>query len=157
MLRTALFLILAASPALAQEIEVRDAYAFSPRPGAPTGAAYMVIVNEGEADRLLSAASPAAEHVMLHDSAEAEGVMRMEEAEAGFEVPEAGELELLRGGRHIMFMGITEPFKDGGTVPLVLTFERAGEVTVEVPVDQSRLTEPALEPADEGATDHEGH
>lgn len=80
MLRAALLLLLSASPALAQGIEVRDAYAFSPRPGAPTGAAYMVIVDGGEADRLLSASSPAAEHVMLHDSAEAEGVMRMEEA-----------------------------------------------------------------------------
>ena len=155
MLRAALVLLLTAPAALAQDIAVRDAYAFSPRPGAPTGAAYMVIVNEGEADRLLSASSPAARHVMLHDSAEAEGVMRMEEAETGFEVPEGGELELLRGGRHVMFMGITEPFYDGGTVPLVLTFEKAGEVEVEVPVDQSRLTEPA--PADEDAAGHEGH
>lgn len=51
-----------------------------------------------------------------------------------------------------MFMGITEPFEDGGTLPLLLTFETAGEIAVEVPVDQSRLTEPAPE-----ATGHEGH
>ena len=156
MLRAALVLLLSAPAALAQGIEVRDAYAFSPRPGAPTGAAYMVIVNEGEGDRLLSASSPAAEHVMLHDSTEEEGVMRMEEAEAGFEVPAKGELALVRGGRHVMFMGINEPFEDGGTVPLVLTFERAGEVAVEVPVDQSRLTEPVPED-DEGAPGHEHH
>ena len=147
MLRAALVLLLAAPPALAQGIEVRDAYAFSPRPGAPTGAAYMVIANAGGADRLLSASSPAARHVVLHDSVEEGGVVRMEEARAGIEVPAGGELALVRGGAHLMFMGITDPFEDGATVPIVLSFERAGEVAVEVPVDQSRLAGPAAAPA----------
>lgn len=158
MLRATVLLSLLAGPALAQGIEVRDAYAFSPRPGAPTGGAYMVIVNLGEADRLLSASSPAAEHVLLHDSVEDEnGVMRMEEAEAGLPVPAGGELALLRGGSHVMLMGITDPLRDGETLPLVLTFEKAGEVAVEVPVDQSRLTEPDAPATEPGAASHEAH
>lgn len=133
-----LLLALLPAPALAEGITVRDAYAVSPYPGAPTGAAYLVIDNPGPADRLLSASSPAAAHVLLHASVEAEGVLRMEEAAEGLELPAAGELALAPGGAHVMLMGLAEPLEDGATLPLVLTFEAAGEVAVEVPVDFSR-------------------
>lgn len=148
MRRLALLLATAATPALAEGPAVRDAYAVAPYPGAATGAAYLVIDNTGPADRLLSAASPAASHVMLHQSVEQDGVMTMEQASEGFDLPEGGALALEPGGLHVMLMGLAEPLEDGATLPLVLTFEQAGEVAVEVPVDFSKRP---------GAQGHEGH
>jgi copper(I)-binding protein len=37
-----------------------------------------------------------------------------------------------------MFMGLTGPFEQGMTFPLVLVFEKAGEITVDVTVDLER-------------------
>jgi len=128
-----------ASPALAQQIEVHDPYARSASPAARTGAAFMVIRNQGDADdRLIGASSPAAKLVQLHTHREAEGVMRMVHVEDGFVLPADGEIVMERGGRHVMFMGLTAPFEQGETVPLTLVFEQGGEVTVDVPVDLAR-------------------
>ena len=168
MLRTALAaLLLTAAPALAQEghVEIHGAYAIATTPQAKTGSAYMMIHNHAAAaDRLLSATSPAADRVELHSSAEDEsGVMRMEPVEGGLEIPRGGAIVLQRGGTHLMFLGLTDPWEDGETIPVTLTFEQAGEVAVDVPVDLSRLTEEPgddMEGMDHGdmeGMDHEGH
>lgn len=154
MLRAALAaLLLAASPAWAQDIGVHDAYAFSALPGGPTGAAYMLIHNHGsEPDRLVGARSPAAEAVELHTSAEDEnGVVRMRPVEGGLELRAGSVLLLSRGGAHLMMMGLTDPLEDGEVIPMTLIFEKAGEIAVEVPVDRSRLAGAA----DEGAEVHD--
>jgi copper(I)-binding protein len=129
-----------ALPALA-EIEVHDAYAITSRAGAPTGGAFMVIHNHGGPDdHLLSVSSPVAEMVQLHTHVmDADGVARMTAVPEGWAIPADGELVLQRGAEHVMFMGITQPFEDGTMIPLTLHFEVAGEVTIEVPVDLSRL------------------
>ncbi|WP_108259086.1 copper chaperone PCu(A)C [Mangrovicoccus ximenensis] len=126
--------------ASAGEISVHDAYARASTPMSASGAAFMVIENAGSApDRLVSAASPAAERVELHTHLQdANGVMRMTEVEEGFEIPAHGRHALARGGDHVMFMGLTRPFEDGAMVPLTLTFEKAGEIAVEIPVDLQR-------------------
>ncbi|MEO1154600.1 MAG: copper chaperone PCu(A)C, partial [Pseudomonadota bacterium] len=41
-------------------------------------------------------------------------------------------------GDHVMFMGLTGPFVDGETVEVTLTFEQAGDITVDIPVDLNR-------------------
>ena len=45
------------------------------------------------------------------------------------------KVELKPGGLHIMFLGLHAPLKAGDRFPMKLTFERAGEVTVQVHVD----------------------
>ena len=128
-----------AIPALAGDttISIEDAYA---RSGIKSGAAFFVITNSGaEPDRLLSAASDLAPRVELHTHLEDEnGVMRMREIEGGIEVPAGGVHSLVRGGDHVMFMGLEAPFEDGARVPVTLTFERAGDITLEIPVDNDR-------------------
>jgi hypothetical protein len=37
-----------------------------------------------------------------------------------------------------MLMGVPTPLKDGDTFPLTLVFEQAGDVTVDVTVDNAR-------------------
>lgn len=130
-----------AVPALAGGIEVHDAYALTSRPGAPTGGAYMVIENHGDADdRLVSASAPVAQMVQLHANIiDDDGVASMVEHEDGIPLPAGGGITLARGGDHVMFMGITEPFEDGMIIPLTLHFDLAGDVLVEVPVDLGRL------------------
>ncbi|WP_101067758.1 copper chaperone PCu(A)C [Roseovarius salinarum] len=129
-----------AAPALAGNIEVKDPYARSAAMSAMSGAAFMMIHNTGETDdRLVGAASPVAEKVELHTHKEDDmGVMRMIHVEEGFPLPAGGKIAMKRGGRHVMFMGLKAPFEQGDTVPLTLTFETAGEMSVEVPVDLER-------------------
>lgn len=129
-----------ALPALAADaIAVRDAYARASSPAAQSGAAFMAIENAGDADdRLVAASSDIAARVELHTHVMEDDVMRMVHVEEGFEIP-AGETVLLeRGGKHVMFMGLTAPMEQGGTVEVTLTFEEAGDVTVEIPVDLAR-------------------
>jgi hypothetical protein len=151
-------LLLAAAPAWAQDIGVHDPYALSTVPGAPTGAAYMLIHNHGsEPDRLIGARSPAAETIEVHTSEEDEnGVVRMRPAEGGLELKAGSVLLLNRGGSHLMMTGLTGPLEDGEVIPMTLVFENAGEITIDVPVDRSRLTETA--PGhDHGAEAADGH
>jgi copper(I)-binding protein len=131
-----------ATPATAQEIHILDPYARSASPMAKTGAAFMLIENIGDADdRLIGAASPAAKMVQLHTHREEGGVMKMIHVEDGFPVPAGETVFLQRGGNHVMLMGLTEPFEQGKTIPLTLTFETSGEIVIEVPVDLARKPE----------------
>jgi copper(I)-binding protein len=129
-----------AAPAFAGEtITVTDAYARF-MPGAMAGAAFMQIENHGaEPDRLVGAASDIAERVELHThKASSDGVMQMMHVPEGFEVPAGGSHTLARGGDHVMFMGLDERPAEGATISVVLTFEKAGEVKVDIPVDNAR-------------------
>ena len=100
----------------------------------------MVLENTGGTDdRLVSASAPIAARVELHTHLDdGNGVMQMREVEGGFAVPAGGRHVLARGGDHVMFMGLTQGLTDGMRVPLTLVFENAGEITVQVPVDNAR-------------------
>ena len=129
-----------ALPALADGIMVHDAYARSSGKSAKSGAAFMVLMNQGDSDdRLISAQSDIAKRVELHTHKEnADGVMQMIHVEDGFVIPAGGQHELARGGDHVMFMGLTAPLEQGDTISVTLTFEKAGPITVEIPVDLAR-------------------
>ena len=129
-----------ALPAFAADIMVQDPYARSSAMMATSGAAFMQIMNHGESDdRLIDAASPVAEMVQLHTHKEDEnGVMRMLHVEEGFAIPAGGTIEMVRGGHHVMFLGLKEEMAQGDVISVTLQFEKAGDVTVEVPVDLER-------------------
>lgn len=131
--------LILATPVFA-DIEVVDAYARAASPTAKAGAAFMVIRNTGsEDDRLIAAASDIAARVELHTHKDmGEGVMKMMHVEEGFAVPAGDMHALARGGDHVMFMGLTRPMAQGDTVTVTLTFEKAGEVVVDIPVDLER-------------------
>ncbi len=130
-----------ALPAIADSIiVVDDAYARSAGKSAKAGAAFMVIQNTGDTeDRLLSATSDVSVRVELHThKIDDAGIAKMVQVEEGFAIP-AGESHVLkRGGDHVMFMGLKQPFEHGATVPVTLVFENAGEVVIDVPVDLER-------------------
>ena len=129
-----------ALPALAADtIAVTDAYARL-MPGSMSGAAFMVIENTGaEDDRLVAAASDVAAKVELHTHKHGtDGTMQMVHVPEGFPIPAGATHALQRGGDHVMFMGLTERPADGTTVHVTLTFEKAGVVELDVPVDSTR-------------------
>lgn len=129
-----------ALPAFAGEITVHDPYARVSASMSTSGAAFMVLRNDGaEDDRLVSAASDVAERVELHThKSDENGVMRMIHVEEGFVLPAGGEHALARGGDHVMFLGLTRPLAQGDTVSVTLSFEKAGDMVVDIPVDLER-------------------
>ncbi len=127
-----------ATPTLA-EIEIAGAYARAAMPEAKSGAAFLRISNTGtEDDRLVSASSDIAAKTELHTHIHDAGVMKMVEVEDGFVIPAGGEHALERGGDHVMFMGLGQPMNDGEVVVVTLTFEKAGDITLEIPIDLDR-------------------
>ena len=141
-------------------IQIHDPYAFAALPNAPTAAAFMIVHNHGtEDDRLLSVSSDVAARTELHDHVMgADGVAQMVHVAEGFVLKGYDdELRLERGGAHVMFMGLKEPFTDGMTFPLTLHFEKAGDVVVEVSVDLARMTAAAAGGEHAGHGDHAGH
>jgi len=50
------------------------------------------------------------------------------------EVPAGGDLSFAPGGYHVMLMGLKQELKPGDSFPLMLTFEKAGQLTVQVVV-----------------------
>lgn len=122
------------------EMTVHDPYARAAGAMARSGAAFMEITNTGATDdRLIAVASDVAERAELHTHVMENDVMRMVEAEEGFPVA-AGETILLeRGGKHVMFLGLTRVLSQGDEIEVTLTFEGAGDVTVTIPVDNERM------------------
>ena len=138
---TAFSSFLALSPILsAGQIVISDAYARSAGPLAKAGAAYMKIINHShESDRLIGVQSDIAKKTELHTHLKDDnGVIRMVRIDEGIEIGSMKEHRLVRGGQHIMFMGLKEAFKTGKIIPVTLFFEIAGEVGVEIVVDQAR-------------------
>lgn len=102
--------------------------------GVTVAAGYLTIANAGNAaDTLVSAASPRAARVELHEMTMNGAMMQMRPATAT-PIPAHGQVALAPGGAHLMFVDITAPFVAGETVPVTLTFEHAGVVSVALPV-----------------------
>lgn len=95
-------------------------------------AGYMTIINAGTSpDRLIAASSPQAGRIELHNHIRAaNGMMRMREVQGGVIVPARGRVAFAPGGLHLMIYDPQAPLRDGGALPITLTFERAGRVEV---------------------------
>ncbi|PDT84422.1 DUF1775 domain-containing protein [Sinorhizobium sp. BJ1] len=104
-------------------------------PGAKVGGGGFVIKNTGSTDdRLIAVESPAAGRVELHEMAMENDVMKMRNLGDGIAIPPGETVDLKSGGLHLMFMELQKPFAEGDTVPVTLTFEKAGKVDYVLPV-----------------------
>jgi len=116
-----------AAPVTVGDITVSDGFSRATLPNAPVGGGYFTITNAGTTDDvLLSATSPAAKQVQLHEMRMENDVMRMRQLEDGIAVPAGASVSLAPGGLHLMLMGLNAPLVEGETVPVTLTFEKAG-------------------------------
>lgn len=101
-------------------------------------AAYMLLHNHGaEDDALIAVSSDVADAVEMHLSQmKADGTMEMIQQEK-IDLPADGEVELKPGSYHIMFIGLKQDLVAGSEITLTLTFEKAGDITLTVPVKDS--------------------
>ena len=95
---------------------------------------YVEITNGGSVDdALIGIATPAAGMPMLHETVVQDGIASMPHA-MSIPVPAGQNVQLSPGGYHGMLMGLTTALKEGDSFPVTLSFEKAGEVTVNVDV-----------------------
>jgi copper(I)-binding protein len=106
-------------------------------PGTRVSAAYLELKNNGSKDdRLISASSPLAGVVELHNVRSDAGVISMYPVE-GIPLPAGGGVELKPGSYHIMLIDLQHQPKPGDTVEVVLQFEQAGSLVLDLPVNAS--------------------
>jgi len=137
----------------AGDLTLSQAWTRATPPKAKAGGGFVEIVNAGsEDDRLVAASSNVATKVELHEMSVTDGVMKMRELENGIAIPAGETVALKPGGLHIMFMGLNQSFEEGTVVPVVLTFEKAGDVAVDLSVAKMGAKSP--EGMDHGKMNH---
>jgi hypothetical protein len=62
-------------------------------------------------------------------------IMRMRQLENGVALAPGATVELKPGGYHVMFMQLKAPLKKGERVPIVLVFEKAGRIPVDMQIE----------------------
>jgi periplasmic copper chaperone A len=124
------------------DIQIRHPWSRATPPGASVAAAYMEIRNTGkQADRLLSATSAVAQRVEMHITEREGEVMKMREAKA-FDIPARERYTLRPGGAHMMLVDLKQPLKKGERFAMRLRFERAGELEIELEVQEQGSRHP---------------
>lgn len=147
----------AGGEAAAGTVAVEGAWARTSPAAATNGAAYMTLT-AAEDDALIGASvDPAvAKMTQVHETVMAEGTdssMSMGSADSGtestmamgdgamtmkevdkVELPKGEAVVMKPGGYHIMLMELTKPLEKGSKIEITLSFEKAGEQKVSVPV-----------------------
>jgi copper(I)-binding protein len=119
-----------APPPIEGPVAIIDAWAPASVSGLGTGAGYLTIVNNQDADdRLIGASSPWADALTLHQSRQNGGIVRMQKI-ASLRLPAHQRTILAPGGHHLMFTGLYSPLVAGDSVPVTLTFARAGTISI---------------------------
>ena len=139
-------------------MEATGAWARAMAPGATNSAVYLTLLNgTGTDDALVSASANIDATVEIHEvsmvseapmesagmgggmsspapmGSAGGGMMGMRPIEK-LPLPAGTAVELKPGSYHIMLIGVKEPLKDGSTIEVTLTFEKAPPITLTVPV-----------------------
>lgn len=125
----------------AGDIAIDHPYATPSIAGGKNGAVYFKgIKNSGkDADQLVSVKSPIADKTEIHEMKMEGDVMKMR-ALSAVDIPAGAVLSVIKGnpnGYHVMLLGLKKPLKEGDKFPLRLTFKKAGELEVEVWVQEA--------------------
>lgn len=92
---------------------------------------FLTVRNDDDTDdKLVAVTSDLSDDVQLHETVD----NKMRQVES-FDVPANGELELSRGGAHVMFLELKRELAEGDTVEIELEFEESDPVRVEMPVE----------------------
>lgn len=118
-------------------LSIESAWARASIGGSKVSAVYLVVANRGEAAaRLLRAETGRAGRTMIHRSVVEDGVMKMRHVDA-VEVLPGKAVRFEPGGLHLMLMGVAPPLEAGESISVTFVFERAGKLTLSVPVRRS--------------------
>ena len=137
---SALFLSVAASA----QVTVKDAWVRATVAQQKATGAFMQLESKQDA-KLVSAQSPVAGVVEVHEMAMDGGVMKMR-AVPNLALPAGKAVELKPGGYHVMLMDLKGQVKDGDTVPVTLVVEgKDGKrQTIEVKAPARTAAAPAM-------------
>ncbi|MFP5448074.1 MAG: copper chaperone PCu(A)C [Alphaproteobacteria bacterium] len=118
-----------AEPAAEANVTITDPWCRPAAAGAGAVGCY-VTLQAATDDRLVAVATPAAERGEIHTMSMDDGVMRMRQLADGLALSAGETVALKPGAEHLMLMGPTAAFDEGGEVSLTLTFESAPAQTV---------------------------
>jgi copper(I)-binding protein len=152
----ALFALGHSGPAhAAGPISIENGWSRATAAAQTVGGGFMTIVNAGKTDdRLVSATSPVAAEVQIHDMKMEDGVMRMRQLADGLAVPAGARVELKPRSLHLMFMQLKAPLAAGQSFPVTLKFEKAGAVTTQFRVEAMGAAAPAPAKKPDAAPHH---
>jgi copper(I)-binding protein len=131
--------MLAAPMAWADDYKVGDLHVRQPwsqelPPNAPTVAVYFILDNQGmNADRLIGVDTPSAGEAQMHAHVDQDGMMKMQRVDSVNIAPGA-TVAFAPMGYHVMLLQLNGPLRDGQYFPMVLHFEKAGDVNIDVDV-----------------------
>ncbi|MBL8359595.1 MAG: copper chaperone PCu(A)C [Rubrivivax sp.] len=133
----ALACALAAGAAAAHaQTTVKDAWVRGTVPQQKATGLFAQLTSAG-GGKLVSASSPVAGIVEIHEMAMAGDVMKMR-AVTGIELPAGKAVDLKPGGYHVMLMDLKQPLKEGDTVQVTFVIEgkdgKRESVAVKAPV-----------------------
>jgi hypothetical protein len=118
------------------DLQVRHPWSRATPPGAKVAIGYMEIRNRGtQPDRLLSASSAVAKRVEMHVTQREGEVTKMRQVQS-FAIPARERYALRPGGSHLMLVDIVRPLQKGERFTMTLRFERAGELEIELEVQE---------------------
>ena len=80
-------------------------------------------ITSSSGGKLVSASSPVAGVVEIHEMAMDGNVMKMRALPAGLDLPAGKAVELKPGGHHVMLMDLKQQLKEGETVSVTLVVE----------------------------------
>ena len=107
--------------------------------------AFLSITNKGpDDDRLVGASSPLAERIDLQGIKVVGADIEMRPMANGVIVPAGYTMTLQPRGYHLLLQGVKTPLEKGSMLPVILTFEKAGAVTVEFAVEEPGLVGEAI-------------
>jgi periplasmic copper chaperone A len=130
-------IVLVATAAIAHEFKIKDLEFIHPWTRAPAKAVkdvpiYMVLRNTGSADdRIVAVSSPFANKGELRaGNTDGEGKV------PAIDIPANATVELTANRPHLLLLGLTEPLDGYQYFPVLLTFEKAGRIEIEVYVEE---------------------
>jgi copper(I)-binding protein len=142
--QTSSFLVLAAclwcGHALAQNVEVKDAWARATVQGQKASGAFMTLTAKADTT-LVGAASSVAGVAQVHEMKIDGNTMQMRALTEGLRLPAGKSVALKPGSFHLMLMDLKVPLQKDTTIPMTLRFKDAKGVEstldVKVPVGTS--------------------
>ena len=159
--KLAVLVLAACAPLVAyagDDLEMTHSWIKMPVPGTSMTGGFVSITNVGfEGDHLLSASADFAKKVELHTMVMVDGVMQMRQVAGGWAIAEGETLTLAPGGKHIMFMGLTQMLMDGDSRTVTLQFANAGTIEKTFMVHQQGGMSDMNMDHDHKHEDHENH
>lgn len=133
--------LLLSTSAWAADIRVENAWVREPAPGQVVVGGFLDITSKQDAS-LISAESPVAGMVEIHEMSMKDGVMRMRPVEK-IDLPKGQTVKLAPGGLHLMLENLKKPLRAGDKVPLTLKVKTGAKVE---PVQVSAEVRPMMAP-----------